>query len=857
MATAAPPLQSDKPDFAPGQIAPAEGTPQQNAPPDLGPNFENLEKAKPRIVSILRELVLSYRTEGIVARRHEIRRIRQAHLYWAGIQYGYFSGTDWQWHLPFGTSIGLGLGVEDPNDAETPRYQFVTNIYQAFGLCFISLMTVSIPTPTFYPQSAQNEVDITTAKAADDARRLIEKNNRPKMLLKKIAWLMWCDGKVGGYVRYIADGQRFGWEDTQDIAAAPAELTPAAFICPTCGTENPAEPPSSGDTVSGSQDADLNAGSFGIGSGLFCKNCSTELGDEDLQDAQSVNIPKAGPPRKTPKGQEIISIIPGLQFHTPPWADERHEMPYLQWNLEVHIAKLKATYKVAAPRIVSSGPISADDTFARASRISVQQGLPATHPGDNLANLVTFSRTWIRPWCFWLIEEEKDRNELLELFPDGCFVAFAGETYCESRNEPMDDSWRILQAMPGDGQNRPSVGDAMIQVNEQYNTISNAEQETIEFGIPPILADSEAIDFDALEGTTAEPASWYPIALRANEKISDKVLQLEPSVLSEQAIQRRQELMGPIGQFLTGITPTVFGSNIEGNDTARAYELAREMAMGRISLFWYELKNFYAELMLLGIDCMRKNRPTDAELPTSQEGGNFEAKLIRLADLKGNIEVYDDPDETYPELPSQVRATLKELLSDEVIGQLLMGEPANLGTAKGIFGLRDFVMPGEDSRIKQLREIQEMRDGSAIEQPPVMGPMGEVQQGPPQSTVPVDPISDDHAVESKECRRWLNSDEGQTAKRSEPDWFFNVQAHMQEHEAEKAKQQGQPNNKPPSESINYKDLTPTGKTQMAAQAGIQEDATEIAGKEMQDKAAKAAQMAAKFGKTAPAQGVAA
>ena len=90
-------------------------------------------------------------------------------------------------------------------------------------------------------------------------------------------------------------------------------------------------------------------------------------------------------------------------------------------------------------------------------------------------NLITFSRPWIRPWAFCAIEDKSVRDALLVLFPDGCYVAFAGDTYCESRNETMDDCWRVMHALPGDGQNRPSVGDSLLQIQERYNTLSNIQ----------------------------------------------------------------------------------------------------------------------------------------------------------------------------------------------------------------------------------------------------------------------------------------------------------------------------------------------------------------------------------------------
>jgi hypothetical protein len=106
----------------------------------LGPNNERLEELRPDLVNALRELVVQYREEGIVARRHEIRRIRQARLFWQGLQYAWWNPQDMTWHLPYESKI-----YDDSAAAEMPRYQFVTNLYQAFGLSFISILSQDVP----------------------------------------------------------------------------------------------------------------------------------------------------------------------------------------------------------------------------------------------------------------------------------------------------------------------------------------------------------------------------------------------------------------------------------------------------------------------------------------------------------------------------------------------------------------------------------------------------------------------------------------------------------------------------------------------------------------------------------------
>jgi hypothetical protein len=393
----------------------------------LGPNNEKLEELRPDLVNALRQLVVEYREEGIVARRHEIRRIRQARLFWQGLQYAWWNPQDMTWHLPYESKI-----YDDSAAAEMPRYQFVTNLYQAFGLSFISVLSQDVPATRFYPQSAQSIADISTARAASEVCDLVEQNNRVQHLLTGVAFYLWTDGKIGGYVRYVADAQRFGSHDEPVIEEHYVPLGDDAYVCPECGAEQSvsAEPGSkeAGGTESAGSDSvsvipsearNLSGGSAfpdenpqrdsssalngpsrndtriegnvehggAVDSGVpallppvICRNCGAALGPENFRPAARVAVPLITGVRRVANGQEVISIVGGLELNTPVWANEVHEYPYLQWSMEVHRAKLKASYPHAADKIQMGGPIQSDDVYARASRIAIAQGLPTTHP---------------------------------------------------------------------------------------------------------------------------------------------------------------------------------------------------------------------------------------------------------------------------------------------------------------------------------------------------------------------------------------------------------------------------------------------------------------------------------------------
>ncbi len=580
-----------------------------------------------------------------------------------------------------------------------------------------------------------------------------------------------------------------------------------------------------------------------------CAECGALLTEEDFVAAETVTVPAAQTRLRVPNGQEVITIVGALELKTPPWANEMAEYPYLQWNMEVHLARLRAAYPHAADKIGS--PVAASmQEYERLARLAQSQGGPITEGGDYNINLITFQRTWLRPWAFFSLDDKALRDELLQLFPDGAYVAFAGDVYCESRNENMDDHWRVMHALPGDGSSgRPALGDALISVQERFNTLSNLQIETYEYGIPPIYADSEVLDFDSLQSQTAEPGAHYPARAKPGQSLASGFFQPEAASVPPDLAEHAANLMGPVAQFLTGAFPALFGGSMSNNDTAAGYSMARDQAMGRIGLVWRRMKFFHSDVMLLAVDCFRRNRPNDVEVTLLGAGSAFESKWIRLTDLKGNLFSYPETDEQYPTLWAQQRSVLLQLMSspDPQI-QAMLSNPENLALVKRLIGLEELVIPDEESRTKQYREIAQLvgeapivvRSGSPdtvipnpgadfadgggegsvvsdangshkqIPRTPSRAPAGAGEgksardsarndstmgsNADIELTLPSimpDEFADNHAVELEACMRWFSSDAGQVAKIEAPLGYANVRAHAMFHREYLRKQQAQ------------------------------------------------------------------
>jgi hypothetical protein len=123
-------------------------------------------------------------------------------------------------------------------------------------------------------------------------------------------------------------------------------------------------------------------------------------------------------------------------------------------------------------------------------------------------------------------------------------------------------------------------------------------------------------------------------------------------------------------------------------------------------------------------------------------------------------------------------------MQNEDVAKIIM-HPENTGFLKQTLGVDEVYIPGDDARNKQLIEIQYLLQA----EPSPTGQPGIDGQERFQSTVPVDALTDDHAVEIPVCLSWLNSDVGVDTKKNNPGAWYNVRSHYLEHIMAQGQQQ--------------------------------------------------------------------
>jgi hypothetical protein len=579
---------------------------------------------------------------------------------------------------------------------------------------------------------------------------------------------------------------------------------------------------------------------------LFGTDGRTILYTRPIRDAQNYGVDDDN----KPKTVELIEAFGVLEAKVVPIvANEQSQLiaVFLSDEPEINIAK--QTYPDHASEIKEGQSGTGESAYERNARIGVLQGTRLLQQaGDAYAHLTTRHRVFLRPAAFEHAPDEV-KQKLKEAFPKGAKVWICGDAYCRSAEILMDSQIAIGFPAPGDGMNRPSMMKDMVAVQDAFNDYKNLEKEYADWGIPTTYRLTETGDIESLREQSAEPGNQQTMELPSGIATLADCFFVEPTPNCPiEIIQAYKDLRDALAQFIVGTPPALFGGSDEHNETKGGIAMLRDQAMGQFSICWGLLQELFATAYKQAVEAAAQSIADDAKINLRIPGRNGRSLVSSISgsDLKnGNFHAFPDTDSSFPETSGSRRQTIQMLwtnaAADPAAAQALgLTEPDNLELTRETLGITDWVIPGANSRDKQMGEIELLLEQSPalpsldalkafeaqqlvmkaaaakLNQPPppdpemvpipmpgAPGPDGNpVPQITPvprsmlKSTIPVNK-RDFHNFELETIKDWLSEPDGIEARRTNPLGVLNVELHADEHEAMMAKQAPPPMAAPP------------------------------------------------------------
>lgn len=718
---------------------------------DIGLDGRDLPE---RLQNALRKIVYDFEQEHYSSWRYYNRKFAQADFFAKGQQSIFWDYVSDTWREPSRGDLDR-VGY----DQET-TYHYPVNFYGALMESIVAVLIQRRPTVRWVPENFQKQADISAAKARNDAKGYIDRITNTQVKNAKVLYTAFNHGIFAGYTRWKV-GEEFGTHEEPELEMAQ-EALPSHYYCPECGGKTPEE-------------------------GLFttagmCRECGAPLDESGYVPESVVDVPRIRSVKQVPNGQLVTDIHDGLELRLPYYEQELKNCPLLGLVNEVHENTLKSTYPDKADVItggyMSSAGAGGDDTD-RTYRLARMEPSSYYYQFTTTAStgLVTWRRYWLRPSSYWGALKE-DREELEKVFPDGCHIEFANAEFLRAYNESMDKHWALGRAKPGVGMFTPSIGQDAIPLQQAYNFDEAIKREYIEYkSFEPEFVDSNVIDFQALNRKKIRAREMIPVKIPGGRTIRDLIYEKRSGRGPEAAFRHAPDMFDK-ARFIVGAPPTLTGGT-EKSLKPTTYTADRDLALGRKGIHWIYLTQFWSDVAEQQMDILAEHAEEDLYFQTKQQNGEMTGVTVTLADLKGGkAKVYVEMDEKFPMLIEQQREIYMTLVQsgDERFGEVL-NHPKNIEYGKQMTGLTKLHIPGEDDRIKQQKEIQQL-----IESQPTELEGGEGEEPNLEPSIMPEREVDNHEIQAEECRDYLVSTEGMRMKEVNPMGYANVLLHLVAHQ---------------------------------------------------------------------------
>ncbi len=320
-----------------------------------------------------------------------------------------------------------------------------------------------------------------------------------------------------------------------------------------------------------------------------------------------------------PQKAEITSSHGVLESRLPMMMDTLENCGYVHLFEEIDYGVARAQYPWMGKKIKPSWGAFSEDEFERLARISVRMGVIGRLIGVNQLRDVTMGYSWFRPGMYFSdVVSERTKQFLLENFPTGFFVIYAGGELCCCWEESMDDHLALGMFSRGYGQNRRALGTSDLPIQKRINKWADLWDAFVRTAIPITVLDTQVFNAEAIAELEASPKRFLPAQPNDGQTLQQAVGQTPAPQPIPGMAEMFQWYVGPLIQSIDGATPALFGGGEGQDNTVGATQIRLNQALERYGPAWQMTNKVIAKCNWQAAKLCGKHH--DAEIQDSVPG---------------------------------------------------------------------------------------------------------------------------------------------------------------------------------------------------------------------------------------------
>jgi ribosomal protein L37AE/L43A len=705
------------------------------------------------VTAFLIDLVTASEMEDEYVRQLQIKTWKKLEEFWHGIQYLFWNEIkqDWEVH---DTGLQVGIVGEEMRESVGPFYDYVINKYKAHGESIISALSQQVPVTEFFPDDADEPDDLTASQAKNHLAIIYQKHVKAKLVFIDALLKLYNQGLVAAY-RFREGDKAYG---VHKIKKYKTEMVKGTKVtCPECGTELQSTPSTTEIPT--------------------CPTCNMQGIEEPFEEQQVVEDGF----KDIPKEREKLEIKGPLQVKVAYYCKKQKDFGYLIDYEDIHYAQAREMYPDFAEDLIPDAG-AAKERWAR----TPSSYTTAWRGGSEDVNLCSIKRVWLRPWMYNMDStntkyesNSKVRKFLQKEFPEGIHFDLNNKKIIYFDNECMDKCWTIGKSGPSTFIHSDPIGKGYESLQEMTNQMANLTIQTIEYGIPMMLADTRIINRDLFGNLDSSPGKIIPVRKPPEFSSIGEGLYEQKLATPSKEIETFQERLDEDGQFVLGDYPSIYGGASEGKSrTLGEYVQSGQRALARLSLAYTYLDDWWKQVVDKGTTAMaedvkRYNDPMKEVV--KNHPGQFENVLVTPEELVGKAHLEPESSSNFPISSDQKMNLLMQLIQlQNPMVESVVGHPENAHIITEALGFPDLYIPGEAQRYKALVVIKELLKSAPEEVPNLE--TAEMQSSP---TIKPDETVDDEEVQIAVFKYFLSSEKGMQERRTNPPGYANCRAYLE------------------------------------------------------------------------------